>query len=237
MLCVHDSPSLHPMETGQFSRFRVHTYPMPLGDVLVVEDEQFTRTMLNVTLQALGFGVAGLCTNAECALASVKSGSVDVALLDLDLGPGASGIDIAHALRREQPTIGIVLLTSFTDPRLHDPHQSQLPRGTRYLVKTELEDPEILRSVLVEARRNPLKDVAVVVKDVSLTSLQMEVLRQVAMGMSNTEIANNQGVTDKAIERTVQRIIEALGITEQAGNKRVLLARAYSDLTGKSLPS
>lgn len=215
----------------------MHTESVTFAEVLVVEDEQFTRTMLNVTLQALGFGVAGLCSSAEDALASVKSVPVDVALLDLDLGPGPSGIDIAHALRREHATIGVVLLTSFTDPRLHDPHQSQLPRGTRYLVKTELEDPEILRSVLIETRRNPLKAVSVGVKDVSLTSLQMEVLRQVAMGMSNTEIANSQGVTDKAIERTVQRIMEALGITEQAGNKRVLLARAFSDLTGKSLPS
>ena len=215
----------------------MHTESVTFAEVLVVEDEQFTRTMLNVTLQALGFGVAGLCSSAEDALASVKSVPVDVALLDLDLGPGPSGIDIAHALRREHATIGVVLLTSFTDPRLHDPHQSQLPRGTRYLVKTELEDPEILRSVLIETRRNPLKAVAVGVKDVSLTALQMEVLRQVAMGMSNTEIANSQGVTDKAIERTVQRILEALGITEQAGNKRVLLARAFSDLTGKSIPS
>ena len=215
----------------------MHTESVTFAEVLVVEDEQFTRTMLNVTLQALGFGVAGLCSSAEDALASVKSVPVDVALLDLDLGPGPSGIDIAHALRREHATIGVVLLTSFTDPRLHDPHQSQLPRGTRYLVKTELEDPEILRSVLIETRRNPLKAVSVGIKDVSLTSLQMEVLRQVAMGMSNTEIANSQGVTDKAIERTVQRIMEALGITEQAGNKRVLLARAFSDLTGKSLPS
>lgn len=215
----------------------VHTESVTFAEVLVVEDEQFTRTMLNVTLQAMGFGIAGLCSCAEDALATVKSVPVDVALLDLDLGPGPSGIDIAHALRREHPNIGVVLLTSFTDPRLHDPHQSQLPRGTRYLVKTKLEDPEILRSVLIETRRNPLKAVAVGVKDVSLTALQMEVLRQVAMGMSNTEIANTQGVTDKAIERTVQRIMEALGITEQAGNKRVLLARAYSDLTGKSLPS
>lgn len=215
----------------------MHTESVTFAEVLVVEDEQFTRTMLNVTLQAMGFGVAGLCSCAEDALATVKSVPVDVALLDLDLGPGPSGIDVAHALRREHPTIGVVLLTTFTDPRLHDPHQSQLPMGTRYLVKTKLEDPEILRSVLIETRRNPLKAVAVGVKDVSLTALQMEVLRQVAMGMSNTEIANSQGVTDKAIERTVQRILEALGITEQAGNKRVLLARAFSDLTGKSIPS
>jgi DNA-binding NarL/FixJ family response regulator len=67
--------------------------------------------------------------------------------------------------------------------------------------------------------------------------LQLEVLRHLAAGLTNSEIAQTQGVTDKAVERTVQRIIEALGLAEHSGNKRVLLARAYTDLTGKSLTS
>jgi two-component system, NarL family, invasion response regulator UvrY len=215
----------------------VHTDPVSFAEVLVVEDEQFTRTMLNVTLQALGFGVAGLCSSAEEALGAVKTAPVGVALLDLDLGPGPSGVDIAHALREVSPNIGIVLLTTFTDPRLHDPHERTLPKGSRYLVKTQLDDPEVLRSVIIDAYKNPLKDSVRVREGLALTSLQLEVLRLVAMGMSNTEIAAAQGVTDKAVERTVQRITEALGINEQSGNKRVLLSRAYTDLTGKSLPS
>ena len=210
---------------------------MSLAEVLVVEDEQFTRTMLNVTLQALGFGVVGLCSTAEEALIAVKGSSVGVALLDLDLGPGPSGVDIAHALRGVSPNIGIVLLTTFTDPRLHDPHERKLPKGSRYIVKTQLDDPEDLRSVIIDALHNPLKESAREREGLTLTSLQLEVLRLVAAGLSNTEIAKSQGVTDKAVERTVQRITEALGMSEQSGNKRVLLARAYADLTGKSLPS
>lgn len=215
----------------------MHTDPVSLAEVLVVEDEQFTRTMLNVTLQALGCGVVGLCSTAEEAVTAVSRASVDVALLDLDLGPGPSGIDIAHALRGINPGIGIVMLTTFTDPRLHDPQERPLPQGARYVVKTQLDDPEILRSVIIDTRQNPLKEVPRVADGMSLTSLQVEVLRLVAMGLSNTEIATAQGVTDKAIERTVQRITEALGVSDQSGNKRVLLTRAYSELTGKSLPS
>lgn len=210
---------------------------MALAEVIVVEDEQFTRTMLNVSLQALGFGVVGLCSTAKEALVLTESTFVDVALLDLDLGPGPSGVDIAHALRAADPNIGIVLLTTFTDPRLRDPQERTLPRGSRYLVKTQLDDPEILRSTIIDTKRNPLKDVVFETSRSPLTPLQRDVLRCVASGMANAEIANIQGVTEKAVERTVQRITEALGIHEQAGNKRVLLARAYTDLTGKSLPS
>jgi DNA-binding NarL/FixJ family response regulator len=215
----------------------MHTYPVASSKVLVVEDEKFVRTMLNVTLQSLGFSVAELCESADCALTAVKTLPIDVALLDLDLGPGPSGVDIAHALRGVNPSIGIVLLTSFTDPRLHDPHQRILPKGSRYLVKTQLDDPEVLRGAVIDAHRNPLKESGRTREGLSFTKLQLEVLRLVAMGMSNSEIAEAQGVTDKAVERTVQRVTEALGVTEQSGNKRVLLARAYSELSGKSLPS
>lgn len=235
--CALGNHSLHQREPGRFGKFSVHTEHVSFAEVLVVEDEQFTRTMLNVTLQALGFSVAGLYSTAEEALTRARNSSVDVALLDLDLGPGPSGVDIAHALRGVVPTIGIVFLTTFTDPRLHDPHERNLPKGSRYLVKTQLDHPEVLRSVIIETKHGPLKNRFQSEEALALTSLQVEVLRLVAMGLSNTEIAQAQGVTDKAVERIVQRITEALGLSEQTGNKRVLLARAYSDLTGKSLPS
>jgi two-component system invasion response regulator UvrY len=210
---------------------------MSLAEVLVVEDEQFTRTMVNVALQALGFNVVGLCTTAQDALIIVEQRSVDVAILDLDLGPGPSGVDIAHALRKVAPNIGIVLLTTFTDPRLHDPNERPLPQGTRYLVKTQLDDPEVLRSTIIDAKQNPMKTAANTMTPSQLTSLQLEVLRLVAMGYANAEIAREQGVTDKAVERTVQRICDALQLSALPGNRRVLLARAYTELTGKALPS
>jgi DNA-binding response OmpR family regulator len=68
-----------------------------LAKVLVVEDEQFIRTMLNVSLQAFGFNVVGLRTTAREALNTVEQGTSDVAILDLDLGPGPSGGNIADA--------------------------------------------------------------------------------------------------------------------------------------------
>jgi len=210
---------------------------MSLAEVIVVEDEQFTRTMVNVALQALGFNVVELCTTAQEALNAVEQRTVDVAILDLDLGPGPSGVDIAHALRSVKPTIGLMLLTTFTDPRLHDPNERPLPQGTRYLVKTQLDDPELLRSTIIDAKQNPMKGAANAITPSQLTSLQLEILRLVAMGYANSEIAQAQGVTDKAVERTVQRICEALQLSEQPGNRRVLLTRAYTELTGKALPS
>ena len=204
---------------------------------MIVEDEQFTRTMLTVTLQALGCHVVGSCTSAKEAITLAQGGGVDVALLDVDLGPGPSGVDIAHALRASSATLGIIMLTTFTDPRLRDPNERPLPQGARYVVKTTLDDPETLRSTIVDTARYPLKSAAFRPKTSALTSRQLEVLRLVARGDTNTEIAQIHGVTEKAVERTIQRICDALGLRDQAGNRRVHMARAYSDLTGKALPS
>jgi DNA-binding NarL/FixJ family response regulator len=193
--------------------------------------------MVATTVQALGFEIVGACVTASEALAASTQGNAEIALLDLDLGPGPSGVDIAHALRARLPTIGIVMLTSFSDPRLKDPNERELPVGARFLVKSRLDSAEELRQVLLETRRHPLQVRRSEFVAPNLTPLQIEVLRLVASGESNLQIAQAQGVSEKAVERTVQRISESLGISDQPGNKRVLLSRAYFALTGKTAHS
>lgn len=210
---------------------------MALGSILVVEDEQFTRTMLNASLQSLGFEIAGLCATAACAMEAQASTRIDVALLDLDLGPGPSGIDIAYALREATATLGIVFLTSYSDPRIKDPSERLLPRGSRFLVKSKLEDSETLRITLLDARHYPLRPRPAHLTRDQLTPNQITVLRLVAFGSTNAEIARELEISEKAVERTLQRVSEHLGLDDVPGNRRVHLARAYGELSGKALPS
>ncbi len=61
-----------------------------------------------------------------------------------------------------------------------------------------------------------------------LTSVQLETLRLVAIGGSNAEIARIRTVTEKAVEHTITRILQALDITTNPRhNARVLLVREY----------
>ena len=62
-------------------------------------------------LLGANFEVKDQVAKASDAIRAVKKFSIDVAILDLDLGPGANGIDISIALREVNPGIGIVILT------------------------------------------------------------------------------------------------------------------------------
>ena len=80
---------------------------MNRAKVLVVEDDNFTRSTLVAAIRTQGIEVVGSASNARDALAIQARYAPDIAMLDFDLGPGPTGIDVAHALRSRQPNLGI----------------------------------------------------------------------------------------------------------------------------------
>ena len=210
---------------------------MPLLSVLLIEDEAFTRTLLSAALTSSLLDVhAG--HSAKFAVETITAHHIDVAVLDLDLGGGPTGIDIAHALRNINPRIGLILLTSYSDPRLSSSHEVDLPIGTRYITKSSLDDINLLVTSILRSKSRPL----VIEKDSpsnrsDLTDHQIEIFRQIAGGVSNAEIARSLSISDKAVENTITRINDVLGISRDPGlNPRVQLVRAYSTMSGKQLP-
>jgi DNA-binding NarL/FixJ family response regulator len=212
---------------------------MGLASVLLVDDDMFTRTTLSAALSARGINVVASTDSAAGALENLIFLNPDVAIVDLDLGPGPSGIDICHALRAQKPNLGLILLTSYTDPRIHDPSNSQLPKGCRFISKSELSDFKVLIEEIVIARNKPFASAKLrKVNDHKLTDVQLEVLIAVAQGLSSAEIATNRGVSVKAIEGIIAKTHVALGINKSKSiNLRVQLARAYFQLTGKMPPN
>ena len=210
---------------------------MAVVNVLLIEDEAFTRTLLSAALAGPLLEIhSGL--SAKYALDTAASNPIDVAVLDLDLGGGPSGIDIAHALRQQHPHMGLVLLTSYSDPRLSSAQERALPLGTRYITKSSLDDLNQLITVILQAKSEPLKTERNTHNGkTDLTDHQIDILRQIAAGISNAEIARTLGISDKAVENTVTRIIDVLDIPRDSSlNPRVQLVRAFSSLAGKQLP-
>jgi DNA-binding NarL/FixJ family response regulator len=212
---------------------------MELAKVLLIDDDIFTRTALSAALSARGVKVIASIDNAADAFSYLRREDIEVVIVDLDLGPGPSGIDICHALRSEKSNLGLILLTSYTDPRIHDPSNSSLPKGCRFLSKNELSDMKILIEEILVARNKPFAPARQVTGKASkLTDVQLEVLIAVAQGLSSSEIAANRGVSVKAVEAIIAKTHSVLGIKNTKSlNLRVQLARAYFQLTGKMPPN
>lgn len=201
--------------------------------ILLLEDDDFSRTLLIGTVEGLGFHKVYSAATASEAAAHAGQTKMDVAILDLHLGGGPTGVDVAEFLREKNPFIGLIFLTSFANPRMVGNHQD-LPVGSIYLSKGNLPEPGLLEVVINTVHQSPLasshKSFLAEAKEGApkLTGKQMDVMRLVAHGYTNSEIARLHNTTERAVEKGIQRLAAALEISTQPGrNARVLIATSY----------
>ena len=83
--------------------------------MLIVEDDQLLAAALSVQVEMLGYSVIGLADTASAAVAAALTDAPDIVIMDVNLGPGGSGLDAARSIRthREVP---IIFYTSYGDP-------------------------------------------------------------------------------------------------------------------------
>lgn len=208
----------------------------------IVEDEAFARTALTTSLRAHGFHVLFDADSAARAVELFRVRRPRVGVIDIHLGRGPSGVDLAHRLRRELPSLGLVFLTSFDEPRLLGTSLPALPSGSVYLAKSSVATIRILLDAVERAATwrpgsvQPSGSHPAVSHPhglAQLTAAQLETLRLVAAGLSNAEIARRRMVREKAVETTITRIARRLGLEPDAArNQRVHLARVYLRMLG-----
>lgn len=202
--------------------------------VLLVEDDGFVRAALSTALAHHGYDVTAV-GDARAAMDAFQAQPPAVAVLDLHLGAGPTGLDLATRMRERAPELGVVLLTSFTDPRLLRASLDTLPHGTLYLVKQSVDDMALLVAA-IESAPSAARGAGTTCERSPLTSAQVDTLRLLAAGLSNAEIARVRVVTEPTVEKTIARTAHALGIAGSPGtNQRVALARAYFQLIGQPL--
>lgn len=203
--------------------------------VVIVEDDSLLRSSLVHALERHGITVTGSFPDAIDVAKHVADDGPDVALLDLDLGPGPTGLDVARALRSVHASIGLVLLTTYEDPRLKVGSLPSIPAGLQYLSKGRMDDVAEVVRVLHAAARAPLAPPPVSRQPgrVDLTAAQIEVLRMVAEGLTTQEIAARRGVSVKAVEQLLTKIYDRLDLPRDPSlNQRVQLTHAYLTAAG-----
>jgi DNA-binding NarL/FixJ family response regulator len=156
----------------------------------------------------------------------------DVTLMDLRM-PDISGIDSLIAILAEFPNARIVMLTTFEgDVEI----QRSLAAGARgYLLKNmrPKELVEAIRQVHAGRKRIPhdiAAQLAEHITDEPLTEREIDVLRHVAVGNRNRDIAERLAISEETVKVHVRHILEKLGASDRTGAVAIAVRRGIIQL-------
>lgn len=186
--------------------------------ILCVDDHPLVREGLAAVINSQpDMVVLAQASNAQEALQEFRAKQPDVTLMDLRL-PGQSGIDAIIAIRSEFPDARIIMLTTFEgDVEI----QRALQAGARgYLLKSMPPKDllEVIRQVHAGKKRIPAQIAAQLAEhlsDEALTGREIEVLRQIAGGNRNRDIAEKLFITEETVKVHIKHIMEKLGASDR----------------------
>jgi two-component system, NarL family, response regulator len=186
--------------------------------ILIADDHPVVRAGLTSMLDTQSeLEVVGSASTGEEALAILQQKSVDILLLDLRM-PGMNGIDTMVAMKRIGSDTRAIILTSFeTD---EDIYRSVQAGAEGYLLKdTSLREMvDAIRAVHAGKRYFPRQiasRLAERMMRINLTSREIEILKMLAKGPTNKEIAHALGISDNTVRNHVNSIIEKLEVSDR----------------------
>ena len=208
--------------------------------VLVVMDDAFELSTMASALKMHGTNVIGEARKLSSALLLMRSMQPNVLLIDMHLSKEHS-IEIANTIRKESPTIGVVMLVACADLRLLGELTCDIPLGAKVVIKKSMSSVSALCDVISESRIFSSESLVTWVNgNVSLpekalenlmshlTNVQIETLRLVADGLTNAEISRLRFVSEKSVEQVVSRIAMVLNVQpDRSKNMRVQLVGEY----------
>ena len=205
--------------------------------MLVVEDDRLTLGLLAEILTQAGFVVGAADTVARARIMWDRM-EPDAVVLDVDLGPGVNGFDLADAFTAQTPSLAVLFLSTLPDARFAGRNPDSLPVGVGYVRKDQISEPRVLIEALDAVLRGseldtPRQDLDPERPMAGLTRTQIEVLRMVALGMTNQQIANERGTSTRAVHNVLSRSMALIGadMTDE-GSARVVAAREFIKAAG-----
>jgi DNA-binding NarL/FixJ family response regulator len=204
--------------------------------VLVVEDEGFTSGLVCAALRGAGFEVRAAASAAE-ARREVAGFDPDAAVIDLNLGTGPNGVDVAHILSHQNPGVALLLLTKLPDLRAAGYTEADLPPTCGFIRKEAVTDADLLVQAVENALTDQVQRMKGQVDQASplavLTQTQFAVLRLVTQGYTTPRIAEMRGTTTSAVEKVLGSIYDALHIAKDDGiSRRAEAMRIFVEYAG-----
>ncbi len=210
---------------------------MSVTSVLIVEDHALFRQMLRSQLGRYPeIQVVGEASSGLEAVEKARAVQPDVVLMDIELGPGPSGIEAGYKIKAMNPAIGIVLLSMHVDRQF-----IVNAAGWSYLLKKNVHDVD----VVVRAIKGSSWGMIVIDPEVTevlrprrdtpvgkLAPEPARVLELMAQGYSNAAIAQKMGINERMVAEWQDMIYFELGIAREGDiDPRVRAIRAYLEQT------
>jgi len=208
--------------------------------VLVVDDHAVVRAGLRLLLDAEDdIETVGEAGDAREAVFEVRSSKPDVILMDVGLGSGKSGIEAAPDVLHEAPDAKVLMLSMQDDPRYV---REAFAAGASGYVLKEAADSELVTAVRQVAGGtryvDPAMGARIAAADADaeraaaedpLSERESEVLRLLALGHTNQEIAKTLFISVRTAETHRAHIMQKLRISTRAELVRYAIAQGLLD--------
>lgn len=193
--------------------------------VLIADDHEVVRSGLNHLLTGSDVEVVGEAATGEEAVSLARELSPDVVLLDIRMGE-SDGLAALERLHSELPELPVVMLSTYDNPTYMA--RALALGASDYLLKGCSRE-QLLASVTAVGRgeevprSEQLRRVAgametpqpLVSDDITLTKRETQVLRHVALGLSNKEIGRSLEISIETVKEHVQNILRKINATDR----------------------
>ena len=176
--------------------------------------------------------LVGEASNGRDAMQQFRAQHPDVTLMDLQM-PEMNGIDAIMAIRNEFPDARVIVLTTYTgDVQV----LRALKAGAQaYLLKNALHKQLLETIRAVHAGKKTLSpevsyEIAEHATDDSLTPAEIAVLRLIAAGNANKQIADQLSITEETVKSRVKNILSKLGANDRTHAAMIGLKRGIIDI-------
>ena len=219
--------------------------------VVIAEDLLLLREGLKRLLTELGCTVVAAVDNPETLLDALERERPDLAIVDIRLPPTYrdEGLRAAIEARRRRPGTPILILSQYIEQAYVRELLADAAGGVGYLLKDRVGDvSELLTALRTVAAGGTVLDPEVTsgllnrlgrtAALAGLTPREREVLGLMARGRSNSAIAAELVVTERAINKYINRIFSKLSLAPaDSDHRRVIAVLRYLDAGGRSEPS
>lgn len=192
--------------------------------ILIVDDHELLREGLKVMLsRESDMEVVGEASGGLTALAKCRELKPDVVVLDLKL-PDMDGVEVCRQLQEEMPDVAVLMLTTFSDSDLV---LSAVKAGARGYVVKDVLGMDLKRAIRAVARGEVSMDPKVVghlihhMREPSreseegrspLNRQQVTIIRLVAQGYTNREIAEQMFLSEKTVKGYLAEALRRMGV-------------------------